>query len=35
MDSLAYLRVYLDDLLVLTKKSFEDHLGKVEAVLAK
>ena len=32
---LEYVRVYLDDVSVLTKDSFEDHQEKPEQVLAK
>ena len=35
MEELEFVRVYLDDLLVITKGSFEDHLEKLDAVLAK
>jgi hypothetical protein len=30
MDSLEYVRVYLDDLLCISKLSLEDHLDKLE-----
>ena len=33
MDGLEFVRAYLDDLLVLTKGSWEDHLEKLEEVL--
>ena len=33
MSTLEYVRTYLDDLLVVTKDSFEDHLEKLEVVL--
>ena len=35
MEDLEYVRTYLDDLLVLTKSTFEDHLAKLEVVLQK
>ena len=34
-NELSYVRAYIDDLLVLTKGSYEDHLKKVEVVLAR
>jgi hypothetical protein len=33
MDSLEFVRVYLDDLLCVSKLSLEDHLDKLEVVL--
>ena len=33
MSTLEYVRTYLDDLLVVTKDSFADHLEKLEVVL--
>ena len=30
MEGLENVRTYLDDILVLTKKSFQDHLNKLE-----
>ena len=33
MESLEYVRVYLDDLLCISKLSLEDHLEKLEEVL--
>ncbi len=33
MESLEYVRAYLDDLLCISKLSLEDHLEKLEAVL--
>jgi hypothetical protein len=30
--ALEYVRVYIDDLLVITKSSHDDHLGKLEQV---
>ena len=35
MSELEHVRVYLDDLLVITKGTFEDHLEKLDGVLAK
>ena len=35
MSVLEYVRVYLDEQLVLTKNSFGDHLDKLTGVLAK
>jgi hypothetical protein len=35
MDSIEYVRAYLDDLLVITKGSFEDHLLKLKVVLER
>ena len=35
MNGLEYVRTYLDDLLVLSDKSFEDHLQRLEAVLER
>ncbi len=33
MESLEYVRLYLDDLLCISKLSLEDHLKKLEEVL--
>jgi hypothetical protein len=33
MESLEYVRAYLDDLLCISRSSLEDHLEKVEVVL--
>jgi hypothetical protein len=33
MESLEYIRAYLDDLLCISKSSLEDHLEKLEEVL--
>jgi hypothetical protein len=30
MATLEYVRVYIDDLLVITKSSHDDHLGKLD-----
>ena len=35
MDGLEFVRTYIDDLLVLTKGSWDDHLTKLEAVLKR
>ena len=35
MSDLEYVRTYLDDLLVITNGTFEDHIKKLDAVLAK
>ncbi|GKY94846.1 hypothetical protein MPSEU_000449600 [Mayamaea pseudoterrestris] len=35
MEGLDFVRTYLDDLLTITKDSFEDHLSKVEQVLER
>ena len=35
MENLEFVRTYIDDLLVLTKDSFEDHLDKLELVLKR
>ena len=35
MDQLEYVRTYLDDLLVLTKGSYSDHLDKLQVVLKR
>jgi hypothetical protein len=35
MIKLEYIQAYIDDRLVTTKGSFEDHLDKLEAVLIK
>jgi hypothetical protein len=32
---MEYIKTYLDDLLILTKNNFKDHLLKVEMVLAR
>ena len=33
--TLEYLRVYLDDLLIITKESYDDYLLKLRQVLKK
>ena len=35
MQGLEFVRAYIDDLLVFTKGSFEDHLGKLDLVLER
>jgi hypothetical protein len=35
MESLEFVRAYLDDLLCISKLSLEDHLGKLEVVLGQ
>ena len=35
MSELEHVRVYLDDLLVITKGDFQDHLQKLDEVLEK
>jgi hypothetical protein len=35
VQDMEYVRVYLDDLLILTNNSFKDHLLKLEMVLAR
>jgi Reverse transcriptase (RNA-dependent DNA polymerase) len=35
MQDLEYVRAYIDDLLVITADSFEDHLDKLKIVLGK
>ena len=35
MEELEYVRVYLDDLLVISKGTYEDHLQKLKKVLTK
>ncbi len=35
MESLEYVRAYLDDLLFISKLSLEDHLEKLEEVLRR
>jgi hypothetical protein len=33
MDRLNYVRAYLDDILIVTKNTYEDHLSKLDTVL--
>jgi Reverse transcriptase (RNA-dependent DNA polymerase) len=35
MEGLDYVRAYLDDILIVTKNTFEDHLNKLETVLQR
>jgi hypothetical protein len=35
MDTLEYVRTYIDDLLCITRESLEDHLDKLEEVLKR
>ena len=35
MANLEFIRVYLEDLLILRKSSFSDHLSKLETVLER
>jgi hypothetical protein len=35
MDGLNYVQAYLDDILILTKNTYEIHLHKVDTVLQK
>ena len=35
MENLEFVRVYLDDLLVITSVSFEEHLAKVKEVMKR
>jgi Reverse transcriptase (RNA-dependent DNA polymerase) len=35
MEGLEFVRTYLDDLLCLTKDTFEDHLEKLDRVLSR
>jgi hypothetical protein len=35
MDGLDYVRAYLDDILIVTKNTYEDHLSKLDTVLQK
>jgi hypothetical protein len=35
VQDMEYVKTYLDDLLILTKSSFKDHLLKLEMVLAR
>ena len=34
-NGLEYVRVYIDDLLIISNSNFEDHLNKVKIVLKK
>ena len=35
MDSLEFIRVYIDNFLVITSGSFEEHIDKVEEVMKR
>jgi hypothetical protein len=35
MASLEYVRAYIDDLLIITRGTLEDHLSKIETVLTR
>ena len=35
MQTLSYIKVYLDDLLVITKSTYDDHLEKLKVVLSR
>ena len=35
MSDLEFIRAYIDDLLIITKSSFEDHLNKLEMVFQR
>ena len=35
VESLEYVRAYIDDLLVITKGNLDDHLAKLEAVFIR
>jgi hypothetical protein len=35
MESLEYVRAYIDDLLCISRESFDDHLDKLEEVLKR
>ena len=34
-NNLEYVRIYIDDLLLISKKSFEDHINKLDKALSK
>ena len=34
-NGLEYVRIYIDDLLIISNKSFEDHINKLDKVLSK
>ena len=34
-DGLEYARTYIDDLLIISNKSFEDHINKFDKILSK
>ena len=35
MRALEYVRTYIDDLLIITKGTFDDHLSKLQEVLSR
>ena len=35
MESLEYVRAYIDDLLCISRESFDDHLDKLDEVLKR
>ena len=35
MASLEYVRAYIDDLLIITRGTLDDHIEKIEIVLAR
>ena len=35
MDGLDYVRAYLDDILIVTKNTYDDHLNKLDTVLQR
>ena len=35
LNSLEYVRTYIDDLLIITNESFEDHINKLDKVINK
>ena len=34
-NGLDYVRTYIDDLLIISNNSFEDHINKIDKVLSK
>ena len=34
-NSLEYVRIYINDFLIISSKSFEDHINKLDKVLSK
>ena len=35
INGLEYVRTYIDDLLIIRNKSFDDHINKLDKVLSK
>ena len=35
LNGIEYVRTYIDDLLIISNKSFEDHINKSDKVLSK